>query len=449
MMNKNLFALVCTILLLGSHVYSKSLHQVPLVDRTSLPVLSGAYRDVLILDENIYICASEWEGYLYTYRIDQADSLLLTDTQGVSYTEANKHLLTWNGNHLFTPHGGISAYDVAIPDSPTLIPHTNNLLDPELLPDLSASYGSYVYSLYLSLLEALSVVNLNTIDFADPANPIRTSIIETVGFTSLLLHDIEHPYLVANRTPFVFDIVNPSQPVPVPQIFSSSLDYFVPFGQYFVASMYEAPYYDRVLRLSADGELSFVDDGNDPDSLWFQGRHLDPKAGTTGGVLAGYDESSESILVYKAMGEDLPELVDEIVLSQEPLTISISDQWIVLTTADSMFLYSIYDVVAINESKFSTHAPEEFSLLNSYPNPFNPSTTIKYELAQDTSVRLSIYDLKGRLVRKLKSKAQSAGHQEAFWNGLDEHQSPVSSGIYLAQLSTPGFSQSIKLVYIK
>jgi flagellar hook assembly protein FlgD len=67
----------------------------------------------------------------------------------------------------------------------------------------------------------------------------------------------------------------------------------------------------------------------------------------------------------------------------------------------------------------------------------------------DTSVRLSIYDLKGRLVRKLKSEAQSAGHQEAFWNGLDEHQSPVSSGIYLAQLSTPGFSQSIKLVYIK
>ncbi|MGH1363305.1 MAG: S8 family serine peptidase [Calditrichia bacterium] len=91
-----------------------------------------------------------------------------------------------------------------------------------------------------------------------------------------------------------------------------------------------------------------------------------------------------------------------------------------------------------------------FQLKSNYPNPFNPSTTIRYELLQAMPVELQIYDTAGRLVQILVSEAiQQVGNYEVEWNGLNERGEGVSSGIYLYRLSSGVTSSVGKAVLIR
>ncbi|MCK5453841.1 MAG: T9SS type A sorting domain-containing protein, partial [Calditrichia bacterium] len=70
-----------------------------------------------------------------------------------------------------------------------------------------------------------------------------------------------------------------------------------------------------------------------------------------------------------------------------------------------------------------------------YPNPFNPTTTIRYGLKQASDVKLKIYNLLGQEVRTLISAQQEAGYQSIVWDGRDNRGTPVASGIYIYQLA--------------
>ena len=95
--------------------------------------------------------------------------------------------------------------------------------------------------------------------------------------------------------------------------------------------------------------------------------------------------------------------------------------------------------------------PREFALHQNFPNPFNPDTTIKYDLAESADVTLQIYNVLGQVVRTLvASEAQNAGRYQIRWNGMDDRGVPVSSGVYFYQISAAGkFSQVQKLMLLK
>ena len=95
--------------------------------------------------------------------------------------------------------------------------------------------------------------------------------------------------------------------------------------------------------------------------------------------------------------------------------------------------------------------PREFALHQNFPNPFNPDTTIKYDLAESADVTLQIYNVLGQVVRTLvASEAQNAGRYQIRWNGMDDRGVPVSSGIYFFQISADGkFSDVRKLMLLK
>ncbi len=85
-----------------------------------------------------------------------------------------------------------------------------------------------------------------------------------------------------------------------------------------------------------------------------------------------------------------------------------------------------------------------------YPNPFNPSTTISYELPGAGAVDLKIYDVAGRLVKSLMDREHiKAGRHEVTWNGRDESGRSVSTGIYLYTLNAEGFSKTRRLALVK
>lgn len=75
--------------------------------------------------------------------------------------------------------------------------------------------------------------------------------------------------------------------------------------------------------------------------------------------------------------------------------------------------------------------PKDYSLSPNYPNPFNPTTTIRYDLPEATYVSLVIYDILGRKVRTLRDSREVAGFKSVVWDGKDDAGNSVSTGIYI------------------
>ncbi|MGH1365583.1 MAG: choice-of-anchor B family protein [Calditrichia bacterium] len=90
-----------------------------------------------------------------------------------------------------------------------------------------------------------------------------------------------------------------------------------------------------------------------------------------------------------------------------------------------------------------------FKLIGNYPNPFNPSTTIRYSLAQQGNVTLTVFNTLGQQVRTLVSTSQNVGSHETVWNGLDDAGQQVGSGVYFYRLEADNFVQSRKMMLLK
>jgi hypothetical protein len=92
---------------------------------------------------------------------------------------------------------------------------------------------------------------------------------------------------------------------------------------------------------------------------------------------------------------------------------------------------------------------EAVPVVSAYPNPFNPQTTIAYNIPQSGMVRVTIYDVTGRVMRRLVNGTKSAGDHTVVWNGRDESGREVSTGIYFVRFEAGGVSQNHKIVFMK
>jgi len=93
--------------------------------------------------------------------------------------------------------------------------------------------------------------------------------------------------------------------------------------------------------------------------------------------------------------------------------------------------------------------PTEFALLQNFPNPFNPETTIQYNLSESADVTLHIYNVVGQVVRTLVSERQAAGRYRVQWSGMDDRSVPVSSGIYFYEIRAGKNKDVRKLMLLK
>ena len=93
--------------------------------------------------------------------------------------------------------------------------------------------------------------------------------------------------------------------------------------------------------------------------------------------------------------------------------------------------------------------PEKTGLYQNYPNPFNPATNIKFSLREKSNVLLEIYNIRGQKVKTLVNEQLNNGLHEISWDGRDEHQNSVASGIYFYKMKAGGFSSLRKMILMK
>jgi predicted outer membrane repeat protein len=109
-------------------------------------------------------------------------------------------------------------------------------------------------------------------------------------------------------------------------------------------------------------------------------------------------------------------------------------------------------LVGIADQKNGNQIPRRFTLNQNYPNPFNPSTTIQYDITVGNGtilVKILVYDIRGRLIRKLVDQKKTSGRYQVHWDGRDERGSPVSSGVYLYRIAAGDFSSTKKMVMVR
>ena len=96
-----------------------------------------------------------------------------------------------------------------------------------------------------------------------------------------------------------------------------------------------------------------------------------------------------------------------------------------------------------------TVVPATFILHQNFPNPFNPITTLRYDLPGQAYVTLSIFDMLGREIFQLMNTTQEAGFKSVQWDATDSMGRAVSAGVYLYQIQAGEFVQTKKMVLLK
>jgi hypothetical protein len=96
-----------------------------------------------------------------------------------------------------------------------------------------------------------------------------------------------------------------------------------------------------------------------------------------------------------------------------------------------------------------TEVPQSFALHQNVPNPFNPTTTIAFDLPKRASVRLAIYDVSGQMICMLVDAEMAPGRKSVRWDGMDATGRKVASGVYFYRLQTPAFGQSKKMILLR
>ncbi|RLC52273.1 MAG: hypothetical protein DRH79_05080 [Candidatus Cloacimonadota bacterium] len=136
---------------------------------------------------------------------------------------------------------------------------------------------------------------------------------------------------------------------------------------------------------------------------------------------------NKTIATYKCVSSNDPEKIQQSLNTGEN-----AEAWFVSLREDSSIIPSAIELTLTN-----------------YPNPFNPTTTISYNIPQDGKVSLEIYNIKGQHVRQLVSGSQPEGNYEVVWNGKDNIGKQVSSGIYYFRITVCGKTLNKKMLMLK
>lgn len=123
------------------------------------------------------------------------------------------------------------------------------------------------------------------------------------------------------------------------------------------------------------------------------------------------------------------------------------DTWMIVSGENNAYPILTWERSGVATDK--NKVPYEFALQQNFPNPFNPTTTIKFTLSKASNVSLIIYDISGKKARTLINNYKYTGNNSILWNGCDDSGRKVSSGVYIYRLISGELSSTKKMLFMK
>lgn len=115
----------------------------------------------------------------------------------------------------------------------------------------------------------------------------------------------------------------------------------------------------------------------------------------------------------------------------------------------SVCLASWYREVTAVQELDVTPLPSDLNLVQNFPNPFNMGTTIDFSLRQTSEVHFEIFNVLGQRVKTLVDETLEPGNYRTTWDGTDECNEPVSSGVYFYRIQTGQIAKTKKMILMK
>jgi len=161
-----------------------------------------------------------------------------------------------------------------------------------------------------------------------------------------------------------------------------------------------------------------------------------------------YDTTSISVpITYEEFVENVFELFPMLPGATVKFSVVATDgiDTVKVTGDDRVLFVNRYDYLSIA----AEGVPLEFALHDNYPNPFNPTTTLRFDLPEISDITLIIYNMLGQKVRTFDYENTSAGYHSVTWDATNNLGQQVGAGVYLYQLQTKNFVKTRKMVLLK
>jgi hypothetical protein len=277
--------------------------------------------------------------------------------------------------------------DISNPTMPNELGEIDSLFYTEGL----SKKDCFIYMIYWPRISDI----LYAVNVSDPYNPYTTSYINYVGEFSLGLNSYgDDLYQITSWGIIIWDISNQAY---LPQ---------------FPAVILSLP---NLTWISADGNFAFASQGQGGLSIIERGDR------DTAFVINNYDTPGNARHVVAKQAEFL-------------------HYFIYVADNDSLQILSYFEV-GIDDDQT---VPTEFARISNYPNPFNPTTTIQFDLPKPSQVSHEIYDLLGRKIETLVNSKLGVGPHSVLWDGKDR-----SSGIYFYKIQAGDFTETQKMLLLK
>jgi hypothetical protein len=230
-------------------------------------------------------------------------------------------------------------------------------------------------------------------------------------------------------------------------------------------SSYNFPPSDFSLLTPENGDTVYINSSNQNDSLIFQWEEsIDPNGDPIQYIFGIIIVGGMFAPTFTLMYEDTLEqthlslsnifIADSIAEIEEPDDADdlISCIWYV-HAFDGLELNEKHHGLALDFSGYlelyNEVLPKDFVVYPAFPNPFNPVTTLRYDLPENGYVKIIIYDMLGREVKTLINQTQDAGYRSVIWDATNDYDKPVSAGIYLYQIQAGEYMEVRKMVLVK
>ncbi len=326
-----------------------------------------------------------------------------------------------------TADSGLQIVNISDRQNPIIVSHFTGEAPAK---DVKVS-GAHAYFLDYS--------HFRILDISNSVNPTELGNLHFSGTNEALAQSANYVYLIGWRVEsdmlVSIDISNPANPVlanyVTENMFCSRL--FIDGNDLYVVNQ---PYYFNIWDISTPGNFIYPP------------RHL-ALSGITN-IFAGFGYAFATLgrnglsVIDIATGDSCTEL-SRLTLPAYAADLYISGEYIYIADTDSLLIFRF--IPASVSDPLSP--PSVYSLFQSYPNPFNPSTTISFTLPSAQHVRLEIFDILGRRVRLLADQRFEAGEHMIVWDGNNQSGAEAPSGVYFYRFQGDHIDEARKMVLLR
>jgi len=333
------------------------------------------------------------------------------------------------GNNLYLANGsdGLSIFDISTPDTPV---------------QLGTTFAETPVTKVLAKNNTVYIINSGFLKIIDVSDPTSPEIVSEMDFQNIHGFYIDENYVyLATHTDglYILDISDPENINIVSQYNHTRVDYtnVQVLDNYAYLSDIRKPGF-RIIDISDKlnpVEISQQFSDNIPLDIKINGNRLY----TTGLSLESFDIT------------DLfnPVRISGLDLSSSRLTnITLLDDYLFVSGREDG-IYILQDDIVTSISELEIDVPYSFALHNNYPNPFNPETSISFNIPATSFVSLKIYNITGKLVKTLVNENLLSGSYQIKWDGTNIKGQKVGSGVYIYKIKAGNFTDAKKMLLIK